>query len=59
VVPLKLLDGAAIELASHHGRTAQDEALRRDFTVNSLFYNINLATVEDLTGMVTPPPPPS
>mmetsp|Transcript_41918 Transcript_41918/g.67406 ORF Transcript_41918/g.67406 Transcript_41918/m.67406 type:complete len:418 (+) Transcript_41918:85-1338(+) len=30
--------------------TAEEDALRRDFTVNSLFYNINKDKVEDLTG---------
>ncbi len=53
VVALKLLDGvAAIELSSHHGRTPEEEARRRDFTINSLLYNINQAAVEDFTGMV-------
>jgi tRNA nucleotidyltransferase (CCA-adding enzyme) len=28
-----------------------EDALRRDFTINALFYNINNGTVEDLTGM--------
>lgn len=52
VVALKLLDGAAaIELSSHHGRTPEEEARRRDFTINSLLYNINQAAVEDFTGM--------
>lgn len=31
--------------------TAQQDALRRDFTVNSMFYNLNEGTVEDLTGL--------
>ena len=26
------------------------DALRRDFTINSMFYNINAGAVEDLTG---------
>lgn len=30
--------------------TAQQDALRRDFTINSMFYNLNDACVEDLTG---------
>lgn len=30
--------------------SAHDDALRRDFTVNSMFYNINEGKVEDLTG---------
>ena len=30
--------------------TPEEDARRRDFTVNSLFYNINLQKVEDLTG---------
>ncbi len=29
--------------------TAKEDALRRDFTINALFYNIRLGTVEDLT----------
>ena len=31
--------------------TAEQDAFRRDITINSLFYNINEAKVEDLTGM--------
>lgn len=31
--------------------TAKEDAMRRDLTVNALFYNIHTATVEDLTGM--------
>ena len=30
--------------------TAEQDALRRDFTINSMFYNVNLGVVEDLTG---------
>lgn len=30
--------------------TAEQDALRRDLTINSLFYNINTKEVEDLTG---------
>jgi len=30
--------------------TALEDALRRDLTINSLFYNINLKAVEDFTG---------
>jgi len=30
--------------------TAQEDALRRDLTINALFYNINNGQVEDLTG---------
>ena len=30
--------------------TAQEDALRRDLTINSLFYNINTGEVEDFTG---------
>lgn len=30
--------------------TAEEDALRRDFTVNALFYNLNEEKVEDLTG---------
>lgn len=30
--------------------TPEQDALRRDFTINSLFYNINEGLVEDLTG---------
>ncbi|KAL0315627.1 UNVERIFIED_CONTAM: CCA tRNA nucleotidyltransferase, mitochondrial [Sesamum radiatum] len=47
--------------------TAEDDAYRRDLTINSLFYNINTSSVEDLTGrgiadlksgkIVTPLPP--
>ncbi|WOL11157.1 hypothetical protein Cni_G19918 [Canna indica] len=47
--------------------TAKGDAYRRDLTINSLFYNINTSTVEDLTGrgiqdltngyIVTPLPP--
>ena len=31
--------------------SATDDAFRRDLTINSLFYNINLRCVEDFTGM--------
>lgn len=31
--------------------TVQEDAMRRDATVNALFYNLNTASVEDLTGM--------
>ncbi|XP_042452412.1 tRNA nucleotidyltransferase cca2-like [Zingiber officinale] len=47
--------------------TAREDAFRRDLTINSLFYNINTNSVEDLTGrgvqdlrngyVVTPLPP--
>lgn len=47
--------------------TATEDAYRRDLTINSLFYNINTSSVEDLTGrgvqdlrngyVVTPLPP--
>ncbi|XP_058087831.1 tRNA nucleotidyltransferase cca2 isoform X3 [Magnolia sinica] len=47
--------------------TAEEDAYRRDLTINSLFYNINTDSVEDLTGrgledlrygmIVTPLPP--
>ncbi|KAL1831105.1 hypothetical protein DCAR_0101084 [Daucus carota subsp. sativus] len=47
--------------------TAEEDAYRRDLTINSLFYNINSRAVEDLTGkgiedlragkIVTPLPP--
>jgi tRNA nucleotidyltransferase/poly(A) polymerase len=30
--------------------TAEEDALRRDLTINALFYNINTGQVEDLTG---------
>lgn len=30
--------------------TAREDALRRDFTVNALFFNVNDETIEDLTG---------
>ena len=30
--------------------TPEQDAYRRDLTINSLFYNINTATVEDFTG---------
>jgi hypothetical protein len=30
--------------------TPEQDAFRRDFTINSLFYNINEGTIEDLTG---------
>lgn len=30
--------------------TPEQDAVRRDFTINSLFYNINTKSVEDLTG---------
>lgn len=30
--------------------TAEEDALRRDLTINSLFYNINRGVVEDMTG---------
>lgn len=31
--------------------TPEEDVLRRDLTINSLFYNINEAKVEDFTGM--------
>ncbi|VFR00850.1 unnamed protein product [Cuscuta campestris] len=47
--------------------TAKEDAYRRDLTINSLFYNINLSSIEDFTGkgimdlkcgrIVTPLPP--
>ncbi|KAF3330954.1 putative CCA tRNA nucleotidyltransferase 2 isoform X1 [Carex littledalei] len=47
--------------------TAEEDAYRRDLTINSLFYNINNSSIEDLTGrgvkdlksglIVTPLPP--
>ncbi|XAR62671.1 CCA tRNA nucleotidyltransferase [Bertholletia excelsa] len=47
--------------------TAEEDAYRRDLTINSLFYNINTSSIEDLTGrgiadlksgkIVTPLPP--
>ncbi|XP_031394580.1 tRNA nucleotidyltransferase cca2 isoform X2 [Punica granatum] len=47
--------------------TAEEDAYRRDLTINSMFYNINTSSVEDLTGrgiedlksgrIVTPLPP--
>ncbi|KAK4391653.1 CCA tRNA nucleotidyltransferase, mitochondrial [Sesamum angolense] len=47
--------------------SAEEDAYRRDLTINSLFYNINTSSVEDLTGrgiadlksgkIVTPLPP--
>ncbi|CAK7324841.1 unnamed protein product [Dovyalis caffra] len=47
--------------------TAKEDAYRRDLTINSLFYNINTGSIEDLTGrgiddlksgkIVTPLPP--
>jgi tRNA nucleotidyltransferase/poly(A) polymerase len=30
--------------------TAEEDAYRRDFTFNALFYNVNTSQVEDLTG---------
>jgi tRNA nucleotidyltransferase (CCA-adding enzyme) len=30
--------------------TAPDDAMRRDFTINALFYNVNVGEVEDFTG---------
>jgi hypothetical protein len=30
--------------------TAQEDAMRRDFTINAMFFNVNDETVEDLTG---------
>lgn len=30
--------------------TPKEDALRRDFTINSLFYNINSGEIEDYTG---------
>lgn len=52
VVALKL-GGLAVELSSHIGRTLAEEAMRRDFTMNSLFYNINHNRIEDCTGTVS------
>ena len=31
--------------------TAYEDALRRDFTINALFYNLNTSSIEDFTGM--------
>jgi len=31
--------------------TAREDAYRRDLTINTLFYNINTSSIEDLTGM--------
>ena len=33
-----------------HPGTAQEDAYRRDFTINALFYNLNSGQVEDFTG---------
>ena len=33
--------------------TPFEDAMRRDFTVNSMFYNINKGVVEDFTGRVS------
>lgn len=33
--------------------TPQQDAERRDFTINALFYNVNTAQIEDFTGQVT------
>lgn len=30
--------------------TAEEDALRRDLTINALFYNINEGIIEDFTG---------
>jgi tRNA nucleotidyltransferase/poly(A) polymerase len=30
--------------------TAQEDAYRRDLTINSLFYNVNTNQIEDFTG---------
>lgn len=54
VVALKLLDGPPVELSSHFGHSPEEEARRRDFTINALFYNVNHDQVEDLTGAVRP-----
>jgi hypothetical protein len=34
--------------------TPQQDAERRDFTMNALFYNVNTAQIEDFTGQVAP-----
>jgi len=33
--------------------TPRSDALRRDFTLNALFYNLHTGEIEDLTGMVS------
>lgn len=30
--------------------TAEEDALRRDFTINALFFNLNTQMIEDFTG---------
>jgi len=32
--------------------TPEEDAMRRDITINALFYNVHTRTVEDLTGKV-------
>jgi tRNA nucleotidyltransferase/poly(A) polymerase len=51
------IEGLSIDLVNlinrnepHHFGTATEDAFGRDFTINSMFFNINESKIEDLTG---------
>ena len=42
--------GARLSRVQHGALTPWQDAMRRDLTINALFYNVELGLVEDFTG---------